>query len=215
MPEKYIEFIKTLDKQLEEYFNEQKDYISCSEKCSMCCSNSYYPLSKLEYNYVKAGHEKLDSYKKRIIKEKIINIIKSRKQHKESINSHKDFTYECPFLFNKSCVIYEHRPIICRTHGLIFSNPDNLSAHTLPNCVHKGLNYANVWDEEKQTISQEKTEIIGSENPPKFYKIEYEFLKRQTNLEFGEVHPIYEFLFYDIPNNLDILEKIYFNGKNK
>jgi Fe-S-cluster containining protein len=52
-------------------------------------------------------------------------------------------TYPCPFLLDGLCCVYEHRGITCRTHGLANLQEGVLK---LPQCVHEGLNYSDVYD---------------------------------------------------------------------
>jgi hypothetical protein len=33
------------------------------------------------------------------------------------------FSFECPFLKNRRCIVYEHRPILCRLYGVAASTP--------------------------------------------------------------------------------------------
>ena len=114
----------------------QKQKIVCSEGCSVCCHQTFM-LSKLEFEYIFRGYSDLDtrvrySAKKRINKylslykpkaKKIASSLAvssiplSRSQNMELWHAllSSMWGHACPFLDNDSCIIYEYRPLECRT----------------------------------------------------------------------------------------------------
>lgn len=188
MIEKYEKYLELLDTHLlKKYFEQQKDYIFCKEGCSHCCENGQYPFSKLEFEYLMLGYEKLSNAEINIIQEKI------KKIKEEKSLENEDFMYECPFLIDKKCSVYNHRGIICRTHGLLFFETDKEgnSKQKIPHCVHLGLNYSNIYDKEKKHLSPELWKKSGIKNEPVAYNISQKAIlksdvAKELGLEFGE-----------------------------
>lgn len=189
MIEKYETYLELIESRLlKKYFEQQKDYIFCKEGCSSCCESGQYPFSGLEYKYAMQAYEALDEQQKKIIQDKVKKIKKVRGN-----DELKDFMYECPFLIDKKCSIYNNRGIICRTHGLLFflTDKDGNRSNKIPDCANYGLNYSNVYDDEKKTISQELWEKSGIETEPVAYNISLKTLlnngaTKELELEFGE-----------------------------
>ena len=57
--EKYIAYTEKLKTRLDVYFSEQKEFLKCKMGCDLCCRSSYYPASRLEYEYVRIGLNKI------------------------------------------------------------------------------------------------------------------------------------------------------------
>lgn len=98
--QKVVEFEQNLS-------NEFKEGLECKKGCQQCC---YVDLSvfDIEANNIK---QHLEENKNQIV-EKLNRVQPDR----------EDFTGQmskpCHFLRNEECVIYEARPLICRTQGL-------------------------------------------------------------------------------------------------
>lgn len=88
MLEKYETHLNKITDEITSYFDEQKDYLKCKQGCSLCCSNSYYPVSELEYTYLKKG---LESFSKE-------DIESLQKTHWRFINKEKSFLKQTPML---------------------------------------------------------------------------------------------------------------------
>jgi Fe-S-cluster containining protein len=162
----YKTFLEKLDEKLDNLFNEQAPYIFCKRGCSYCCSLGEYPLSRIEFEYLKEAIPSLSDENKKIV---FSRIKKLNKLAQKSKNKDKRFEHCCPFLINNECCIYSNRPIICRTFGLIKSvkTADNTEVAILPDCIHKNLNYSNVFDFEKQYFDTEKIKNITTKNQSK------------------------------------------------
>ena len=124
----YKDFLDNLNKNLERYFELHKEHIHCCLGCSSCCENGDYPLSQAELEYLMQGYAQLSDEDKIKVQNNIKNIKKGG---------------ACPFLINKKCSIYSHRPIICRVHGLAYICHDNIVK--VPYCTQEGKNYTNVY----------------------------------------------------------------------
>ncbi len=186
---KYSEYINLVEeKYLKKFFNIQKPYIHCKEGCAACCQVGEYPVSELELMYMIAGYKNLSKEEQERVAIKTDKI----KKAKEDFKGEK-YLYECPFLINNRCSIYNYRAIICRTHGLLFFTTDNdgKTHNKMPACVNDGLNYSEVYDPQTNTISPEKWEASGISVEPKAYNISREVIISQASkagyeLDFGE-----------------------------
>lgn len=188
MLEIYKKYLNNIDATIQEFFERQKPYIYCQKGCSLCCETGEYPISELEFEYMKSGYNKLNENKKNIIQEKI-NFLKEQKK----ICSERKFLHECPFLIEKQCSIYQYRGLICRNHGLMYHtvNKQGKQICSIPHCVNDGLNYSNVFDKITGTISSVKWIESGIEVEPVAYNIGTKFLydnhtTQSLGLKFGE-----------------------------
>ncbi|MBR1942131.1 YkgJ family cysteine cluster protein [bacterium] len=180
---------------LDKYFAEQAPYLCCKDGCSHCCKKGQYPMSDIEVKYIMIKFASLDTEKRNEILTNIQNVLEERK----ICNSAEKFFYQCPFLLNDSCSVYENRAIICRTHGLMFFIEDNEGneKYKVPYCVNLGLNYANVYDTEAKTVTEEAWKNSGIDVLPQAYNLS---LKTLTNLditsnlglEFKNIKPLIE-----------------------
>lgn len=178
----YIFYMSYLNKKLEGFFENQSPYICCKKGCAKCCQNGEYPFSKIEFDYIMVGFLQLPVDVQEKIKEKIKKIKAAKTQEKE-------FTYECPFLFNNECSVYNYRGIICRSFGLMSINDEGNSK--IPFCAFEGLNYSNVIEPETKIISSEKYEKLGNVNEPLAFNVSYKFLtseniEKNFRISFGE-----------------------------
>lgn len=99
--EQYIEYTEILKKKLDVYFNEQKEFLACKQGCDLCCKNSYYPCSELEYEYIRIGLNTLyNEEEKQKVYDTAINILKDRREFLKTNSDIMQYVYECPFLVN-------------------------------------------------------------------------------------------------------------------
>ena len=117
----YKQYLNTIQVLLNDYFDNQKEYLCCKKGCAHCCETGAYPYSRLEFDYLMIGFFKMD------LKEQqgVIKRIKDLKKEYETVENKEKFMYRCPFLNEeKSCTVYEYRGLICRTFGLLKPNKD-------------------------------------------------------------------------------------------
>ena len=105
------------------------------------------------------------------------------------------FRYNCPFLINNVCCVYEYRGLVCRSFGLM-TNDINGKVQ-VPFCCFDGLNYSNVMDDEGKHVSREKFDKLGVEEEPTAFNVSYQFLtdpdfERGFNFVFGDKKPLIE-----------------------
>jgi Fe-S-cluster containining protein len=200
--------LKKLTEEIESYFENQQEYMFCKEGCSICCQNSYYPCSELEYDYLKTFIDDLDEQKREIIQKKAVEILKQRKEFLKTEADIMQFSYECPFLVDDSCIVYSHRPLICRGHGLLYHEFNEPNKHYLPYCTKLGLNYSNVYNPDNKKFDLEKIALY--KNPPQIFNTTCSALmKRFENIQFGDTRMLYEFIIIDIPDYREVLKEYF------
>ena len=187
---RYKQFLNFLDKKLEKMFIEQSPFIKCKAGCAYCCKQGEYPMSELEYVYLMFCYNDLDENIKSKVDENIQNLLKSPNEK----------MYQCPFLVDNLCSVYNSRAIICRTFGLI--NYDENNKKRIPFCVDLGLNYSDVYDENEQMI----TKCTKDNIEPLAYNINRKFLRNskienQFNIFFGEDKTLIEWLKEEFGHN--------------
>lgn len=193
MLSRYNEFLRFLDTKLSKMFEAQADFIKCKKGCAYCCKEGEYPVSELEYVNMMFCYNELENNLKDKVNE---NISKLLKQSRIKM-------YECPFLVNNVCTIYNARGIICRTFGLI--SYDDKNKKRIPFCVDLNLNYANVYDKDTGILTQ--TSKNGVE--PVAYNITRKVIRsvnmeKQFDIYFGEDKPLIEWL---LEENFDFMHE--------
>ena len=180
----YVAYLLFLQKKLNKFFEAQSPYIFCKKGCALCCQNAEFPYSEVEFNYLLYGSLSLDKEVQDKIEKNIAKIFKEKEEFKG-----KKFTYDCPFLINKECALYNYRGITCRAFGIAASQKSGKTR--IPFCYEKGLNYSNVVDFEQGIISQKKYIELNEQKPPLAYNTSYEFLsgeeiEKAFDFKFGE-----------------------------
>lgn len=204
--ENYEQQLLALNSKINEYFESQKEYIFCKAGCGICCQNSYYPCSELEYGYLKTLIATLDEKTKEEINQKALNILSQRKEFMKTNTDIMQFSYECPFLVNDACSVYSHRPLMCRGYGLLYHEYNEPEKLFVPYCTNLGLNYSNVYDPVAKKIDQDK--VANCKTPPTVFNTTYSSLMDAfEGMDFGDVRMLYEFLILDMPDCEKILKK--------
>lgn len=185
MIDEYKIYLNVLNEKLAKFFAQQSPYIHCKEGCSYCCKNAQFPYSKIEFEYLMQGFGLLDDEKKQLILKRIEEI----KQAQSEVEDQSEFTYDCPFLIDGRCCVYENRGIICRTFGLPYFTEDKHLK--VPCCVHIGLNYSSVYDPDKKMFAMELFEKTGNTQEPLAYNLSLKYLlnnevAKYLGLNFGE-----------------------------
>ncbi len=185
------------ERMIDKYFEEQKPYICCKAGCSHCCEKGQYPVTEIELAYLMLGYKLLPFETQLKIRDNFDKLKSQYEFFKQQHSGTKDnpvFMYKCPFLVAGRCSVYEYRAVICRTHGLLFfvEEKDGTHKNKIPYCVHYGLNYSNIYDEETETLSDVKMAELGIKQEPLAYNLGLKALFRKEltdnfDFEFGEV----------------------------
>jgi len=99
----YQELVKKVDEFSARIIKKYGENINCGYGCSDCCQQNLN-LLPLEYFFLQKGFSLLPEPMKKIV-------------HNRAAQGLGDHT-PCLLLDHGACVLYERRPIICRTHGL-------------------------------------------------------------------------------------------------
>ena len=190
--EAYYAYLEQLTQKLEKFFKQQEPYIFCREGCAKCCEEGQYPCSELEFSFLELGFMGLEKEVQSIIIEKTKKLKKIREKTPDEI-----IFCECPFLINKRCSAYQFRPIICRTFGIPFF--DDSGKLKVPFCNEFGLNYSQVYDRERNILSEELFKKTGFTQEPLAYNLSLKFLigkvgKEGMKLDFGEQKTITDWM---------------------
>lgn len=97
----YYALVAKVDELCNRIGKEFPDQLSCAAGCSGCCR--HLTLAWVEATALAAAIKRLPANE--------AEALRFRAQHAKSDG-------ECPLLVDNRCALYEHRPIICRTHGL-------------------------------------------------------------------------------------------------
>jgi len=190
--ENYLVYLKFLQEKLSSFFEKQKQYIFCKKGCGECCKHAQFPFSQIEFIYLLKGIENLNDE----TLARVLENIKQTKQQKAEFEGEK-FLYDCPFLIDNVCCVYENRGIICRSFGLMTISDNN--TWRVPFCFHNGLNYSNVMEDDGSKISKEKFKKLNVKEEPLAFNVHYKFLtdkvfEQKYNFKFGEERPLIDWL---------------------
>ncbi|MBF0452926.1 MAG: YkgJ family cysteine cluster protein [Candidatus Magnetomorum sp.] len=139
-PEYYAKLQETIDS-----FNQQSPQpIACKKQCDACC---HYMVASvpMEAKYIQySAKNHLSAKELKIVSRKLRQVrSKEREFEKQSPNNivrqaqlYRLSKIPCPFLKDKTCMIYHYRPMICRYHN-VTGSPEN--------CYHPALNNVQAW----------------------------------------------------------------------
>ncbi len=190
----YKQYLNTITKQLDIFFEDQKEYICCKKGCSLCCEKGEYPYSDLEFKYLLLGLFKIEN-KERL---KVLERIRKLKKEYSELENKEKFHHRCPFLTEeKTCSVYEYRGLICRTFGLLTEMEDG--NYTLPFCSTIGLNYSEVYNSKDKIINYDLIKEKGYKSMPRakktnIYTLTSKEIFKSNPIEFGEIKPLIEWL---------------------
>ena len=107
------------------------DYINLFDKVYVITSNSKNEFNFLE-TFIVDGERKYkipdtDTTITNRSREEIIDVNKNNfmKAYIDYLNESMQKGKSCPFLIDKTCSVYDYRPIICRVHGLAYKVNNN------------------------------------------------------------------------------------------
>ena len=134
--------------------------------CCDCCVYTPPPVTKLEFEYIKANYD-LEPFKQKAQENQVkhqmefggkLEVVDLNEFKTNQAVNPNTFVHRCPFLKeDNACSIYEHRPFACRFYGL--STLDGLSVQA---CRY----YLEQFDDNERTAldSRSATELLGKAN---------------------------------------------------
>lgn len=105
---------------------DQPQHLRCGQGCSLCCYG-LFEIGAADIPLLDEGLSKLHPSRRNMIVRRARAILESTAHPnlRESLPREKDEFFErtattpCPMLDDRGmCIVYEHRPLICRTFGL-------------------------------------------------------------------------------------------------
>ncbi len=83
----------------------------CTGCTESCCQTLFYHHTLIEYTYLHAGLQTLETEDRRIIRDRALNAVS------RTVNQPAG-PVMCPLNQDGRCRLYDYRPMICRLHGL-------------------------------------------------------------------------------------------------
>ena len=199
MLENYLTYLVFLNNKLTKFFASQTQFIFCKKGCARCCKNAEFPYSEIELKYLLYGFLRLDKDTQNKIEANIKRVVDEKSQFNGST-----FLYDCPFLIDDVCSVYDYRGIICRTFGLLTKGTDDRVK--VPFCCYQGLNYSNILNKKTKKLSQAKIKKLKLVDEPVGFNISYQFLtdpdfENSFGFKFGRKRPLIDW-FYDMKDNI-------------
>lgn len=184
----YENYLQFLDSKLSKFFISQKPFIFCKKGCARCCQKAQFPYSLLEIKYLLTGFLKLDKKTQQKIEENLQKVANKKNKFRG-----KNFRYDCPFLIDNVCSVYDYRGVVCRTFGLMTKIIDG--EIKAPFCADLGLNYSNVLNLKSNKISLRKYKKLRVKEEPLGFNISYKYLtddvfEESFNIKFGDKKPL-------------------------
>ena len=122
----YTQFLEKVDAHIQRVEKKYPEEIACKKGCDSCCR--FLTLFPVEAFSISAAFLKLDKPRQDFVRSVLVPSIPikngpvSANEISSGLNPSSPVPSElekkgCPLLINRECILYEARPIICRTHG--------------------------------------------------------------------------------------------------
>lgn len=190
----YIVYLHFIQQKLDKYFEDQKPFIFCKKGCGKCCKKQQFPYTQIEMQFLITGVLSLSQETRNKIEKNLDKAIEEYNLHKAKKRKSK-FYYDCPFLIDDVCCVYDYRGLICRCFGLMIKPLQGKIS--VPFCFYDGLNYSNVMNKRTKKISERKCKKLNVKETPSAYQVGYyqladEDLAKGFGFRFGEVKSMLE-----------------------
>ncbi|KPJ77030.1 MAG: hypothetical protein AMJ54_09580 [Deltaproteobacteria bacterium SG8_13] len=95
----------------------------CSGCEDNCCRTRFHHHTYLEFFYLHHGWEKLEKQRREILMSRADDVCRAMDALAPGRDTHRRM---CPLNVDGLCELYEHRPMICRLHGIphVLQRPD-------------------------------------------------------------------------------------------
>lgn len=140
------EFLQNLDAKIDarvQSIRAERDWWPCQRGCSFCCRHLAHPpeLSAAEWERVDAAVSSLPDAVRVTVKQRINALMQQITE--QTLGS----AVVCPYLDEQegACLIYDSRPIACRTYGFFVSRDHDQYCGQIETEVHQRGDHAIVW----------------------------------------------------------------------
>ncbi len=116
----YLNRLQSVYAQMDSKYRQVADFYQfhCTGCDDNCCATHFFHHTLIEYLYLRSGYDTLPAdQRKRILTDADDNH-RLMRMADVSKRERKNTRIMCPINFNGLCVLYSHRPMICRLHGL-------------------------------------------------------------------------------------------------
>jgi len=102
---------------MDQKYQEAADYydFNCKGCEDNCCLTRFYHYTLIEYLYIKEGFHGLEDKKQVEVKQRSLTVCRKTDA---ADKKGQPVQQMCPVNFGSLCVLYSHRPMICRLHGI-------------------------------------------------------------------------------------------------
>lgn len=128
--EKLLQRLTEIYRDIDKAYSEAQVHynFSCKECADNCCATKFHHHTNAEELYLAEGLKKLDETKQREIISRAEDAVRIHN------SSAEDIRIMCPLNENGLCIPYDHRPMICRIHGVPYELFRNFKVETGDGC---------------------------------------------------------------------------------
>ena len=116
----YLNRLQSVYTQMDSKYSQIADIYKfyCTGCDDNCCTTRFYHHTVIEYLYLRSGYNALPADKRKRIRDDAVEVCQHSRVTDALNHEHKNTRIMCPLNFDGLCVLYAHRPMICRLHGL-------------------------------------------------------------------------------------------------
>jgi len=116
----FLKRLQSVFAQMDNKYRQVADYYQfhCMGCDDNCCATHFYHHTVIEYLYLRSGFDDLPDDKRKRIRDDAGEVYRQWRVADSQKYERKNARIMCPLNFDGLCVVYAHRPMICRLHGL-------------------------------------------------------------------------------------------------
>ena len=113
----FIDRLKQIYAAMDQAYNRAAGHygFACDGCRDSCCRSRFYHHTIIEYNYLIKGLKTLNSKKRKEATSRALHVVDETARAGQSGAAVRMM---CPLNFDELCILYAHRPMICRMHGI-------------------------------------------------------------------------------------------------
>ncbi len=113
----FLKKLENLFLSMNEKYDEAASYYDfhCHGCDDNCCMTLFHHHTYLEFFYLKKGIDSLSPELKKLVYDRAAKICRETKESEQKADPARTM---CPANVEGRCVVYNHRPMICRLHGI-------------------------------------------------------------------------------------------------